>query len=871
MRAIISRLARLTIVQRIALSYLADNARMIRPRTWPVLLALLLCAPAVRLLPLQAAAPRVLWQIGRSDGSNAEFALAPKDYQKFSEDGLYVVGRSESRTWPYVQPGPVDGWAGSQRHAFSIVFGLKAPVAAAGSHARDACRVVVDLLDTHPSAPPLLRLEINDNESMEQQLPAGGSDESIQGDASKRKPYSWAATFPCTALHAGDNTVTLTTLSGSWLLYDNVKLDAPEAFQAAPVSDETQIVSVRVPPVWLKAGTDAVQPIVVKLRHVGADAVATIRAGAVEEADIRLEQQGYRTFELKTPAREQAQDVPVTLVMGGHEVETRKATVTPPRVRELWLLPHSHVDIGYTHRQEEVVKIQVGNLEKAMQLARASAGQGAGGQFKWNPEAVWTLDHFLQGATPEQRDAFVKAVKAGDVGVDGLFANMLTGLCRPEELLQAVAPATRVAALTGVPVVSASTCDVPGWTWGIVGTLAQAGVKYFAIGPNVGDRVGTIHQWDDKPFYWKSASGDERILCWIVDNYHHHGSLEPEVLAHLDRLGASGFAYDTSFMFWVGTWPNGGVDNAPPDGQLAEKVAAWNAKVAAPRIVMGLAGEFFKAFEARHGASLREVSGDFTPYWEDGAASTSRETGMNRASADRLSQAATLLAMQGPDPLVAPLFDAAWKNVLLYSEHTWGADRSISQPDDPFTLDQWKVKQAFAVDADRQSRDLLTSALPVARGAMSSIDVYNTTQWERTDVASVPAGVGAAGVADEGGKPLPSQRLSSGELLFVARAVPPFGARRYRLLWRTPLAQPFAARVSDDGRLVETSTLRLAIDPKSGAISGLRLSGVDRDFVDPKAGVGLNDYRYVLGEDAAGAMGNQPVKISVVEKGPLVV
>jgi alpha-mannosidase len=841
---------------------------MTRQRTWSVVVALLLAAPAARLFTLQAAPPRVLWEIGRSDGSNAEFALAPGDYRKFGEDGLFVVGRSDARTsWPYVQPGPADGWAGRRSHEFTVVFGVKGKP---GSDADDAgCRVVVELLDAHPSAPPLLRGRLNDVVTVERQLPAGGGDASIGGNLAKGKSASWAAPFPCSALRAGNNTLTLTTVSGSWLLYDNLRLEAPAAVETAPVADETHITNVRVPPVWLKSGTDAVQPVSVRLRHVGADADVTLRAGGAEATAVRV-QQGYRVVDVKVAATEQEREIPVTLAAGG-QAETVTVKVVPPGVRELWLLPHSHVDIGYTHRQDEVIGIQVGNLVKAMELARASAGAGPGQQFKWNPEAVWTLDHFQQRATAEQREAFVKAVAAGEVGVDGLFANMLTGLCRPEELLQAVAPATKLAALTGVPVASASTCDVPGWTWGLVAMLAQAGVKYFAIGPNFGDRVGTIHVWDDKPFYWKSPSGAERVLCWVVDNYHHHGGLEPEVIGYLDRLRTSGFAFETSFMFWVGAWPNGAVDNAPPDEQLAEKAASWNAKYAAPRVVIGLTGEFFKAFEAKHGASLREFSGDLTPYWEDGAASTSRETGMNRASADRLSQAATLLAMRGPDPVPAPYFEAAWKNVLLYSEHTWGADRSISQPDDPFTLDQWKVKQGFAIDADRQSRELLAGALPASRGAISSVDVYNTTQWERSDVAVVPAEVGAAGVADEGGKPLPSQRLSSGEILFVARSVPPFGARRYRLLWRPPVAPAGGAKVSDDGTRLETGTLRVGIDAATGAVTSLRVQDVAVDLVDSKAGVGLNDFRYVLGEDAAGAATNGPVKISIVEKGPVVV
>ena len=56
-------------------------------------------------------------------------------------------------------------------------------------------------------------------------------------------------------------------------------------------------------------------------------------------------------------------------------------------------------------------------------------------------------------------------------------------------------------------------------------------------------------------------------------------------------------------------------------------------------------------------------------------------------------------------------FDDAWRNVILYDEHTWGAYNSIDEPDKPFVKDQWKIKQAFALDADAQSRKLLASAL----------------------------------------------------------------------------------------------------------------------------------------------------------------
>lgn len=828
---------------------------------------------------LTAAAEPVLWRLGTPDNQNAEFALAPGQYAQFRDDGFFVIGPSDAKAdWPYVHPGPGDGWAGSRPHTFTILFGLKtAP--AAGS-----CRLRLDLLDTHSSSPPRLRVEIN-GRRFEKDLPRGAGDASVFGDPAKGREFIWDLEFPADALRAGDNEVAIMTLSGSWLLYDAVQLETPAGAELTGVSSGTRLVGVRIPPVWVKEGDRAVQPLSLAIRHVGEPVDATVQLGGTEALRLRLKN-GLHTVELKAPPAETSRQADLSVFVKGQKVARTNVTLAPPRVREMWILPHSHVDIGYTHRQEEIIRIQINNLERGMQLARASAGNPPGQRFKWNPEAVWVLDHFLQRASPEQRDAFLEAVRRGDVGVDGLYGNMLTGLCRPEELAQCLAFGARLSNLTGVPVESASICDVPGWTWGLVSMLADAGVKYFAIGPNHGDRVGTIHLWDNRPFYWKSPSGQQRVLCWVVDNYHFLGDLEHHILAQTEKLDRIGFPYDTSFMFWVGTWPGGGVDNAPPDERTVEKVVAWNAQYAAPRVVLGLASEYFRAFEQRHGVKVPEFSGDLTPYWEDGAGSTSRETALNRASADRLSQAETLFAMLDPQGSPGAAFDSAWKNVLLYSEHTWGAWNSISDPDNPFVTDQWKVKQAFALEADRESGGLLAKALGAGRSrtptktsnpkgnqAIASLDVFNTTQWARTDLAVVPPALAearAGGVTDARGRAVPAQRLASGEWVFLAEDVPAFGAKRYHLVAQ---AKPTKGRahVTQTGRTqLRTRNLTVELDAARGHIRSLRLAGLDQEFVDPHAPVGLNDHRYVLGTDAAGAQPNDAVRLTVIEPGPLV-
>jgi len=77
---------------------------------------------------LSAAESQLLWQIGKPDHANAEFALAPGGYAQFKNDAFFIVGQSDPKhDWPYVQPGPADTWAGSRPHTFT-------PVAAESKH-----------------------------------------------------------------------------------------------------------------------------------------------------------------------------------------------------------------------------------------------------------------------------------------------------------------------------------------------------------------------------------------------------------------------------------------------------------------------------------------------------------------------------------------------------------------------------------------------------------------------------------------------------------------------------------------------------------------------------------------------------------------
>jgi alpha-mannosidase len=543
----------------------------------------------------------------------------------------------------------------------------------------------------------------------------------------------------------------------------------------------------------------------------------------------------------------------------------------PARKWVVYLLPHSHVDIGYTHRQAEVEQKQWRNIDTALALCAKTAAFPHEARFKWNVEVLWAVDSYLRQATPERRRQFIDAVRAGQVGLDALYGNELTGLCRPEELLRLLQWGAEIGRQCGVKVDSAMISDVPGLTWGTVPAFAQAGVKYISLGLNLGDSGRAIAAWEDKPFYWLGPDGRQRILCWLPYKGYALGhpsigfKLEQGLPKHLAELEKQGYPYDIAQIRW-----NVGGDNGPPDVTLPDVVKQWNAKHDYPRMVIATTSEIFREFEKRYAGKIPVVSGDFTPYWENGACSSARETAVNRTAAERLVQAELLSAMLNPRQYPAGQFTEAWRNVILYDEHTWGAFNSITEPDLPFVKDQWKVKQAFALNGDLQSRKLLTAALD-GRGAPAtgSVDVFNTSSWPRTDLVVLGKEFGAAGyiVTDPDGKTVPSQRLSTGELVFLAHDVPALAARRYAIGDNTYMTM---CQVNAEGDLLTAPTVSVRVDPASGAIKSLRSKAVDAELCDLRSGVGLNRYCYVLGNRVKEAQQAGPAKVTVKESGPLV-
>ena len=813
---------------------------------------------------------KTLWQIGKADNNTAEFALGPNRSNQYStdfpHDAMFVAGQSDpKKDWPYIQPGPADAWAGSKSHTFTILFSIrKAPTSGQGE-------LVLDFVDTHSAVPPGMEIKINES-SFIRKTSRGAGDASAHGEPEKGREQRLVISFPTKTLKAGNNHITITSLAGSWILYDYVALNVPSGVEIGPVEPTTKLLNVHTKPFLVKRDDGRLyQPVLASVLHIGEPVEAAITIHGFETITQSLDP-GFKVIEGLAPAVDAPTSIDVEVKVTGKSMGTRKLTIEPVRKWEVWLLHHSHVDIGYTHVQTEVEQKHWQYFRQAMDLARKSGDFPDGAPFKWNVEVLWAVDSYLKQASPAEREAFIHAAKKGWIGLDALYGNELTALCRPEELVRLVEYAQMLRNRYDVTIDSAMITDVPGYTWGIVPVLAQSGVKYFSVGPNRGHRIGyTLSTWGDKPFYWESPCGKHEILCWVAGegySFFHSGRLDGgRLFDYLSRLEDSEYPYDMLQLRY-----SIGGDNGPPDPDLSQFVKDWNAKYAYPKIIVATTSEMFHEFERRYGDKLSRIRGDFTPYWEDGAGSSARETALNREAAERLVQAETLWAMLDPANYPAEQFYEAWRNVILYDEHTWGAHCSISRPDSDFTKAQWKIKQAFALNAEVQSYNLLNNALAKHRSTendVTTMDVFNTSSWTRTDLVTIPRNIELPGdvIRDSDGQSVKSQRLSTGELAFLAEDVAPFSAKRFT--FHSDQA-PSSGKTTARGARLSNGAFTLTVNNRTGAIQSLKWKELNNELVNRRTNLGLNDYFYVAGREPKDPKRNGAVKIGVKEQGPLV-
>ncbi|MCU7548801.1 hypothetical protein OCK74_06710 [Chitinophagaceae bacterium LB-8] len=637
-------------------------------------------------------------------------------------------------------------------------------------------------------------------------------------------------------------------------------------------------VDVNPMPFILKNGK---QPVVFTALHFGKDQQVRVQVNRKETFAFVLKN-GVNSFDIPVNAVQKDDSVLIHVAANNVILVDKYIQLKPVTYRVLNFIHHSHTDIGYSHLQPEVLQIHIKNIDDALRMIEKTKNLPTEAKFKWNIESIWAVENYLKQASATQKEKFIKAVKEGSICLSGLYANILTGISEPEEVFHYTDYANQLRKEFGFKIESAMISDIPGYAWSTVTGLVNGGIKYFSSGPNfmgenhpyLGDRVGYfVKTWGDKPVWWTSPSGEEKILFWTAGKGYSswHGTPvggifdrgPKKIAAYLNELAAKNYPYE------MVQWRYNVVsDNGPIDTAISDFVDQWNKKYASPKIVLNTTDKLFEEFEQKYGSSIPVVKGDITPYWEDGAVSTAYEEGKNRSNSLRLQQLTTLYSILDPKKYNASAFYEAWKNILLFHEHTWGAHNSITQPDIPFVTEQWRIKKQFMLDADEEINSLENSLLQQVTNPKSKrIAVINTASWMRNEPVFIPATVNGKSVKDATGKKQPLQKLTDGSYVFMAERVPALGTAIYTITDEEVKANQTNFMLTDSS--VSNGKISLQWDKKNGSIIKLADNGAF-NYAGSYQNQGLNSYWYVPGLNPSEAETNSQVQVKVLEKGPVV-
>lgn len=153
----------------------------------------------------------------------------------------------------------------------------------------DSWKLIIDLLDTHHELPALFKITIN-GKSWKYALPKG-SGKSIDGDYSQIKPHTIEIPLNAGVIRKGSNSIALTSLEGSWILFDDIRLMGPDNAELNEVNKSVYLRDVKAAD--FQTTSPVAQPLLVDIEHLSGHPLLEVKVDGKKILEQRLEKGRY--------------------------------------------------------------------------------------------------------------------------------------------------------------------------------------------------------------------------------------------------------------------------------------------------------------------------------------------------------------------------------------------------------------------------------------------------------------------------------------------------------------------------------------------------------------------------------------------------
>jgi hypothetical protein len=598
---------------------------------------------------------------------------------------------------------------------------------------------------------------------------------------------------------------------------------------------------------------------------------AYLRGGQSAPAGSAVLTVNGKRFETKIPAQPDfgethlSFDVPewtgttkALLLVNAGQKHTVPLTLSALRKWTVFMVPHTHVDIGFTDYQGKVAENQATTLSEAAELLKKYP------DFRFATDGSWNLQQFLETRSKAEQKNILQLIHDGKIGVPVDYFNLLTGYASLETLYRSLYYSKGLSKKYDLPFNYATTTDVPTHTGAYPSVLASAGVKYWAVGGNA-DRAPVLayEQWDAKSPYWWEGPDGQKVLFWYARGYARIGhifTLDPKNSILQETLPVVLSPYNRSDYKPDAVLIYGAQDeNTDLHPSLATFADTWNREFVFPRLQYATFSDFFSYIDKKFGTELPTFKGDGGPYWEDGIGSDSYYAAIDRQNQSDVVSAeivSTVTHVMRPE-IHAPANELkdAWHNILLFAEHSWGAWDSIDQPDSEEAVKQLAVKDNFAVQAHAELEDLTNRSLYQLVHAIQTpsrtMVVFNGLSWKRDALLESDLHRNEQLVDLTTHETIPFEVLGEKDGIlrarFLVRDLPPVGYKCIQIQTISVPSAPLAGATATTNPAIENQFYRITVDPESGAVRSIYDKELNKEIVDAGNPYRFGQYLYVTG------------------------
>jgi len=135
-----------------------------------------------------------------------------------------------------------------------------------------------------------------------------------------------------------------------------------------------------------------------------------------------------------------------------------KQTIDPAKKWELFLVPHIHLDIGYTDCQPKVARYKSRVIDESLDFMKQNP------DFRFSLDGQWSLEQFMKARTPSEQERVLAAIRSRQLFAPAQYANLLTGFASGETLIRSFYAGAKLSRLHGAPFEYANLTDVPSFS-----------------------------------------------------------------------------------------------------------------------------------------------------------------------------------------------------------------------------------------------------------------------------------------------------------------------------------------------------------------------------------------------------------------------